>query len=83
VRHSCAKKREEYGGCWGMLGDVSAGQATGQSCSLRTFPRSGRRGRRFKSGHPDQVYLGQSPAPESWSRLLDRLTVGFGVRSQS
>jgi len=45
-----------------MLGDKRAGQPQGGTAGLRLVLRSGRRGRRFKSGHPTR-----EPRSTPWS----------------
>ena len=54
VRQACGSRRRLSGTSWGMLRGKSASQTVRVPADLGPVHRSGRRGRRFKSGHPDQ-----------------------------
>ena len=69
VRHSCAKSLCFGGVRCGVLWYETAGQGVSGAAELSLVLRSGRRGRRFKSGHPDRETAGHRASRDLLSVL--------------
>ena len=78
VRHSCAKSLCFGGVRCGVLWHETAGQGVSGAAELSLVLRSGRRGRRFKSGHLDQLRRYATPARQAHRRETTSRAVPVG-----